>query len=253
MNRKEGKDNQKETIELMAYQFESRVRYSETGENQQLALVSLIDYFQDCSTFQSEELGCGLQYMNGHNRVWMILSWQIEILRRPVLGEKVTAKTWPYGFKAFFGYRNFVLLDENGEYLAKANSVWVLMDVNTGKPCLPEEGHISRYTQEPQLEMQTYSRKIKMPEDGVKMDPITVNRSHLDSNHHVNNGQYICMAEAYLPEGYQVAGMRVEYRRQAYLHDVIVPVVHEEKHEITVSLCGENGDAFAVIVFAGSR
>ncbi len=237
----------------MAYQFESRVRYSETGENQQLSLVSLVDYFQDCSTFQSEDLACGLQYMNEHNRVWMILSWQIEIIKRPVLGEKIISKTWPSGFKAFYGYRNFVLLDENEEYLAKANSVWVLMDVKTGKPCLPEEDHISRYEQEPPLEMQTYSRKIKVPEGGVTMDSITVNRSHLDSNHHVNNGQYICMAEAYLPEGYHVSGMRVEYRRQALLHDVIVPVVYQGEDDITVSLCNENGDVYAVIVFTGSR
>ena len=237
----------------MAYQFDSRVRYSETDENRQLSLVSLVDYFQDCSTFQSEDLGCGMDYMNEHNRIWMVLSWQIEIIRRPILGEKVTAKTWPYGFKAFFGYRNFALLDEAGEYLAKANSVWVLMDSQTGKPCLPDEAHITRYVQEPQLEMQTYSRKIKIPDGGETMESFAVNRSHLDSNHHVNNGQYICMAEAYLPEGYQVSSMRVEYRRQALLHDVIVPVVYQGEQDITVSLCGENGDAYAVIVFAGSR
>lgn len=41
------------------YSFESRVRYSECDETGRLSLVSTIDYLQDCSTFQSEELGQG--------------------------------------------------------------------------------------------------------------------------------------------------------------------------------------------------
>ena len=112
----------------MAYQFESRARYSEMGVDRRLSLEALVDYFQDCSTFQSEEIGCGLEFLQKRHRVWMILSWQIEILRRPELGEKITVETWPHGFKAFYGYRNFALKDEQGEYLAKANSVWVYID-----------------------------------------------------------------------------------------------------------------------------
>ena len=73
----------------MAFEFESRVRYSETGPDQKLTLVSLVDYFQDSSTFQSEDCGAGMNYLYEHDAAWMILSWQIDILRRPVLGEKI--------------------------------------------------------------------------------------------------------------------------------------------------------------------
>ena len=72
----------------MAFEFESRVRYSETGPDQKLTLVSLVDYFQDSSTFQSEDCGAGMNYLYEHDAAWMILSWQIDILRRPVLGKK---------------------------------------------------------------------------------------------------------------------------------------------------------------------
>lgn len=43
------------------YTFDSRVRYSETDENGNLSLESLIDYMQDCTNFQSEDLGVGLR------------------------------------------------------------------------------------------------------------------------------------------------------------------------------------------------
>ena len=35
------------------YTFDSRIRYSETDEYSSLTVPALIDYFQDCSSFQS--------------------------------------------------------------------------------------------------------------------------------------------------------------------------------------------------------
>ena len=81
------------------------------------------------------------------------------------------------------------------------------------------------------------------------MERFLVGRQHLDSNNHVNNGQYVSMAEEYLPEGFEVAGLQVEYRRQARLHDVIVPMVHTGADDVTVCLCDENGSAYAIVVF----
>lgn len=233
----------------MAYQFDSRVRYSETGIDRKLMMVSLVDYFQDCSTFQSEDLGCGLDYMKKNKLAWMILSWQIEIIRRPLLGEKITVQTWPYGFKAFYGYRNFALLDEQGEYVAKANSIWVLMDLETGKPCKDSAAYIGKYETEPQLDMENESRKIKIPDEMIQKESFVVCKHHLDTNKHVNNGQYISMAENYLPTGFETGKLCVEYRLQAKLHDVIIPKVYKDEAQVIVSLCGENEKPYAVVSF----
>ena len=42
------------------YSFDSRVRFSEVDETQELRVTSLINFFQDCSTFQSESIGLGI-------------------------------------------------------------------------------------------------------------------------------------------------------------------------------------------------
>lgn len=237
----------------MAYEFESRVRYSECDLKQTLTLPALVDYFQDCSTFQSESVGNGIKVMEEQQKIWMVLSWQIEILRMPSLGEYVTAQTWPYGFKMFYGYRNFALLDADRKYLAKANSVWVLMDALTGKPCRVPEEIEKRYGMEPALEMDYSSRKIHISELGEQMEAFLVGRHHLDTNHHVNNGQYIGMASEYLPDGFMPERVKVEYRKQAYLHDLIVPFVHRSEQGITVSLCGEDQKPYAVVVLEGKQ
>ena len=43
------------------YTFDSRIRYSETDETGALSLLGVINYMQDCSTFQSEDIGLGAE------------------------------------------------------------------------------------------------------------------------------------------------------------------------------------------------
>ena len=49
------------------YTFDSRVRYSEVGVDGNLTLIALLEYFQDCSTFHSEDIGLGMDYLRELN------------------------------------------------------------------------------------------------------------------------------------------------------------------------------------------
>ena len=101
------------------YSFESKIRYSECDSNCKLRLEALLNYFQDASTFQSEELGAGFDYLVPRNLVWVLVSWQIDINRYPKLGEEVIIGTHPHDFKGFWGSRNFCMMTREGEMLAK--------------------------------------------------------------------------------------------------------------------------------------
>ncbi len=50
------------------YTFDSRVRYSETDVNGTLSVTAAVNYFQDCSTFQSEDVGIGVRYLTEHGK-----------------------------------------------------------------------------------------------------------------------------------------------------------------------------------------
>lgn len=232
------------------YQYQSRIRYSEIGEGRRLTLPGLVNYFQDCSTFQAEALGVGLDVLGKRHKAWFLASWQIVIEELPQLGDTVTVETWPYNFKGFYGERNFRMLSDKGETLAGAASMWVYLDVGSGHPCRVDEDVLSAYEMEEALPLGPISRKIPMPGTGEERDSFMVMRSHLDTNHHVNNGQYILMAEEYLPEDFKVKQIRVEYRKAAVLHDVVVPFVCTEPQKCTVSLCGSDEKPFAVVEFS---
>ena len=83
-----------------------------------MTVPALINYFQDCSTFQSEDLGIGTTVLKEEKRAWLLSYWQVILNRKPELGEKITIGTFATEFKGLFGNRNFYMKDADGKYLA---------------------------------------------------------------------------------------------------------------------------------------
>ena len=231
------------------YKWDGRVRFSEVGEDKRLTLDSIVNYFQDCSTFQSEDLGNGMEAVEALHRAWVLSSWQIVVNEYPKLGEQITTGTWPYEFNRFLGGRNFIMYGSDGRVIAYANSLWTYINTENGRPVRVEEEIINKYVQEPKYDMEYADRKIALPETMESMTEFFVEVHHLDTNHHVNNGQYIKMAGVYLPQGFEIAQMRAEYKKSALLGDKICPKVFAEDNKVIVSLEDEAGNPFTVVEY----
>lgn len=231
------------------YYFKSRVRYSEINQDKHLDLTSIINYFQDCSTFHSEDAGVGIAYLEKRNRIWIMNSWQILIYRFPRLFEEIKISTWPYDFKGIYGYRNFTIHDEAGSLCAVANSIWVNTDSQTHRPVKITPADTDAYEIEEKFPMEFASRKISLPEYTKQGPNFSVVASNIDTNHHVNNGQYIKMAENYLPADFPIAQMRAEYRRPAFLDDCITPYISLTEQYCTIILSGQDQAPYAIVEF----
>ena len=233
------------------YTWESRVRFSEIGEDKRLTLDGILNYFQDSSTFHSEDIGNGMEVVESLHRVWVLSSWQIVVNEYPKIGERIKLGTWPYDFNRFLGGRNFIMYGDNGRVLAYANSLWTYLNSENGRPARVDDRILELYTLEPKYEMDYADRKITLPEEMTAQNAFPVEVYHLDTNHHVNNGQYVKMAGAYLPKEFEIAQMRAEYKNQAHLNDVIYPYVYSETDKITVCLCDEEKKPYVVVEFVG--
>lgn len=231
------------------YSFDSRVRYSEVDRNLSLDIFSMINYFQDCSTFQSEDLGVGIAYLQDKHRIWLMHAWQILIWRFPQLGERITVGTWAYDFKSMYGYRNFIIQNEDGTTAAAANSIWVYMDTENGRPAKIHPEDVLVYPHESPYPMEYAPRKIAPPGQFISLEAFPVDRSSLDSNNHVNNGQYIRMAENFLPEGFPIRQMRAEYCKSAVFGDTIYPKVSRDGDLCTVLLADAGDKPYSIIEF----
>ena len=235
----------------MRYSFNSRIRYSEVGADYNLTMLSLLDYFQDASIFNSEAVGRDFRVLDRENRAWFLSSWQIVVDRYPSFGETVTISTWPYDFRNVFGDRNFLMTDENGNRLAWANSIWVYTDTSNGRAVRVPQSEHEAYQFSERLDMDYAPRKIRTEGKGRKEASVLVMKHHLDTNNHVNNGQYVLIAAECLPDGLQIAQMRAEYKHPAVLDDIIVPEVFENGGVYTVVLRSEDDKVFAVVEFIG--
>lgn len=235
------------------YTFDSRIRYSEINHNKGiLNPSSIINYFQDCSTFQSEDMNLGLSKIENNKRVWLLLSWNLQILEQASLGDYITVGTWPYAFKGFYGYRNFIMKDRSESIIAAADSIWVYMDVENQCPAKVPEDNMG-YILEPAYPMEHKSRKIAIPENPDSYPSFPVTKTNIDSYKHVNNVQYIKMAEELLPDSFMVSDMRVEYKRQAVLGDIIHPRMSHTDNKYIVILDSEDRVPYAIVEFDGYR
>lgn len=235
------------------YTFESPVRYSETGEDGKLTLGGIINYLQDCTYFHSESLGVGEKYLLEHGHIWMLSSWQVVIDEYPAVCENISVGTQAYAYDKFFAYRNFAITapDNPEKYYVKANSAWVLMNLATGRPKRIAEEDLSAYDFAEPIPMEYAEGRIQCAGEGAAQPPLEIAPYHLDSNHHVNNQQYIQIARSILPKETVVRELRAEYKQQAKLGDMMYPVVYTLEDGHVVSLNMENGRSFAVISFRG--
>lgn len=234
------------------YQFDSRIRYSEVDKECNLTLTAMMNYFQDCSVAHSESLDRGVGYLSENHMAWVLSSWQICCDNMPRLFDEVTVSTWAYDMKAFYGYRNFTMDRKNGERLAYANSVWVLVDTLTGRPVKVPEDIINEYGTSPQLEMECSSRKIKVPADMEAGAEMVVPKFFIDSNQHMNNEKYVAIAQELLPAEFKIKELRVEYKKEAKLGDTIRSSVKKTDEGIVAVLADTEDKPYAVVQFIGN-
>ncbi len=230
----------------MSYEYKETVRYSLVDEELYLTLPAILDFFQDAAIGQSEQLGVGIRVLKKRNLAWFLVSWDICVTRFPKLGETVTVGTYPYRFRSPLGCRVMYLKDESGAVLATADSRWVMMDTANLKMTGIPADIASAYElgEAPAADGRV---RIAAENTGTELPAVPVQSYMLDANGHVNNGQYVHLAESFLPKGQRFCRLRTEYRKQALPGDSLIPVIDENGERILVTLRLQSGDISTVL------
>lgn len=231
------------------YSYNAIVRYSETGGRKTANIATLANYFQDCAIFQSEAVGKGLDYLREHNRAWFLISWQIEVDRYPVMGENIQIRTWPYDFRASLGFRNIDILDEDGDRIVKAASIWSYVDTLSMRPVRIDRDESDAYPMEPAIDMEYAPRKIQPINGYETIDTRKVMSYQIDSNNHMNNEAYIALAQEYVEDVSKIKSLRAEYKMQYVKDDVIVVKRAFDDNRLQILLCDEKEAVKCVVQF----
>ena len=219
------------------YSLNYKVTTSTCDSDGKLKLYSALQMMQDCSEMWIDSEQGVKDYFEKENMAQLLASRQVEVIRRPSFKEELTVTTSVYGMKSMFGFRNTFIYDAEGLPCYRTWSMGAFVDKGTGKLKKVDDQTISTMLLEPKLDMNYKDRRIILPkEGGTVLAPIAVQRADIDYNKHVNNANYIRMAMELLPEGFEVKGLRVEYRVPARLNDQLVPTVYQQDELFIVAL-----------------
>ena len=219
------------------YSLNYKVTTSTCDSDGKLKLYSALQMMQDCSEMWIDSEQGVKDYFEKENMAQLLASRQVEVIRRPSFKEELTVTTSVYGMKSMFGFRNTFIYDAKGLPCYRTWSMGAFVDKSTGKLKKVNDQTISTMLLEPKLDMNYKDRRIILPkEGGTVLAPVAVQRADIDYNKHVNNANYIRMAMELLPEGFEVKGLRVEYRVPAKLNDQLVPTVYQQDELFIVAL-----------------
>lgn len=203
------------------YSIHDRASYSRIDKDGLLGVSDIVNAMQDCCLFHSEDVGHSALDLLKKNRAWLVSSWHVVFERRPKMGESFSVHTWPYKFRGIFGFRNFKIESKQKEVLAYADSCWFYFDPTSGQPARIDKDELDAYPTEEPYDMNYTSRKIACPDDLTLVQTVDVCQNYLDTNNHVNNGQYIRLAVNVLPIDYDVKELRAEFRLAAKMGDTL--------------------------------
>lgn len=158
-------------------------------------------------------LGLSRDKLKAEGKIWVIAWTQIHISRLPEFGEQVILRIWPGRMKAMMQVRNYAFYTADGDPLACAASIFVMMDANTRSLASPSE--ILKYLPVVEIpgEPDLPPMRLKFPAELSKTLSRTVAAEEIDLNGHLNNTHYLDWADSLL-DGKLPTSLWVQYVKE---------------------------------------
>lgn len=236
------------------YTKKFQITFSDITENNELSDKGILRIMQEVAGMHSASLGYGLNDMPNTGFGWIILNWKLKIYSRPKWDTILTANTWSRKKTPLFAYRDIEIYDDKNNLVAISTSKWLLYDVN--------KQSIAKITPEikekfPDVDKSVFddkfNEKLIEPENSNFAFEYTIQRRDIDTNHHVNNLNYLDFAYEALPDdvyhNMNFSNIEIMYKHEAKAGDVISVFIFENKDkEYTITIKDENRKNIHAIV-----
>jgi len=179
-----------------------RVGHSEMGPHGRMKIVNVVNRIQDAAGEHADKLGLGVRDLLSKGYTWVVHRYRFVFFRFPECGQKVTLRTWYRPERNLYSLRNFLMEDENGEKLVYAESSWVVLDLERGRPVRLASAMPPSYEQNISRDVSVEFSEIPRLETPQREKTFAVRLHDLDMNRHVNNARYIEWAVETLPQDF---------------------------------------------------
>lgn len=222
------------------FEREYEVNYFDVDVKLKCKIESIMEFFMDVGSKQSELLGVGLDYMEERKLAWVFCKYDIKVMRYPGYGEKIKVSTKAKSFKRFYASRVYQILDESGEKIIEATAVFLLIDTEKRRAVRIPDEQIKFYgVSDDELNNINVSKLEKLKEE-MYLKEFKVRYSDIDSNNHVNNVKYVEWALEAIPieilYKYDLTELNIMYEKECSYGEEIKSIceVIEENEGYTI-------------------
>ena len=189
----------------------------------ELTNTGFLACLEDVASMHSEIAGYGITNIEETKRTWVLLSWKIEILKRPKYNERIKATTWSRKIDRYNALRDFKVYNNKEELIARGTSKWLFIDIEKGKLIKISDDVALAYKQEnlEALEDENMPKLIE-PENYISCIDYKITKNMIDINNHLHNIYYMDIAKEALPENMEELNtFELMYKKEIKLGDIV--------------------------------
>lgn len=214
---------------------EYEVHYYECDSKLRCKLSSILDFFCDIGTQQSETIGVGIDYCTKNNCAWVFYKYDISMYRYPMFKEKISITTTPIGFKKFYGLRQYIIKDEEGNLIGEARALFFLINTEKRRPMRIQEEQYVMYGVAEDSKDNIDLKKLEKICDKDYEKEFYIRYSDIDSNNHVNNVKYVEWALETIPlnilDNYYLSNIKITFEKECKYGEKIVSACKIKEEE----------------------
>ena len=172
------------------YSKEFQLRYFEMNKYGMASPTTILTLLEETAADHCHIIEHDLYTLENQNIGWVLISGSIYMKRYPRYREIIKIQTWLSKYSLVKGYRENLIIDENGDVIGMAKGIWVFYDIQNRKPVPVFEDIKAKWNVNT---AQSAEVDINLIKPIVKDNPekeFDVCRSDVDSNKHVNNIRY---------------------------------------------------------------
>ncbi|MCQ2551018.1 MAG: thioesterase [Clostridia bacterium] len=209
-----------------------KVRTYECDMHDNMKADFIQKYMQEAATEQMTKEGLPYDELLERGVALLINRMDIDFIKPIKKFDQIEIKSWPCEGRGATLPRKYEVY-RGGELVAKALGQWSLVETSTMKIMRANAVDFSMFTVEegdiPSCE------RFKCPEDMQHVDTYEVRYNDCDINGHLNNTQYLRIAQDYIPElnqGKRIRQAKIHFSKEAPLGSVIEIYLKREDNTI---------------------
>lgn len=177
---------------------------------------SILKYIQSAAQAQLNDNGMSYDRLKENSRAFLLSRLKMEVLRPIRAYTPLTAITYPCESRGYSFLRCYAL-ECDGETVARAMSVWALIDTATHALVRVNDFNLGLPTLPPN---ELVLGALKMPSSLIDVGGYGVHYGDVDQNRHMNNTKYPDMYSSFLPLGNKmIRSIAINYSSEAEIGD----------------------------------